>query len=83
MSKTNTKEKTSYWLRISGLQWQEVTREKFIEIERLSGFYPMKGQDIATAGFSGGAVEGRVTYGEITEKLYGWDSEFIKVTKQK
>ena len=53
---------THYWLRISGLPWTEVSEVKFVEAERAAGFYPKPGcGPVATAGFSSGVVEGKVT----------------------
>lgn len=41
--------------------WDEVTREQFIAAERAAGFRPKGGGDgLATAGFSGGGVRGRI-----------------------
>ncbi len=71
-----------FWLRASSLLWQEATREQFIEAERRAGFRPKPGcGDIATGGFSGGSIQGRITSGEITEEKYGWDPEFLEVTQ--
>lgn len=68
-----------YWLRLSGLPWQKATRKQYVQAERTAGFRPKLGcGDVATASFQSGAVEGRTTYGEITEKDYGWDPEFLK-----
>lgn len=72
-----------YWLRVAGLPWQEATREQFIQAERAAGLYPKPGcGDVATAGFSAESVEGMVTWGEITEEAYGWDPDFLKVTRK-
>jgi hypothetical protein len=55
-----------YWLRVSTLPWQEATREQFIQTERASGFHPKPGcGEVATGRFSSGAIQGRITYGEI------------------
>ena len=54
-----------YWLRIPGFEYQEVTRDKFTEMERKAGFYPKVGcSPIATAGFSTGTIEGKITVEE-------------------
>jgi len=74
--------KARYWLRTSGLQWQEATEEQFIQAERTAGFFPKSGCGVATGGFNSGALKGRVTYGKITKKNYGWDPDFLKVAKQ-
>jgi hypothetical protein len=66
---------------VSGLAWQEATREQFIQAERGAGFYPKSGSGVATGGFSGGATQGRVTYGEITEEKYARDPEFVAIAK--
>ena len=51
-----------YWLRIPGLKWQEVTRDKFIEVEHAAGFYPKAGcGPLATAGFGTLTVEGKIS----------------------
>ena len=43
----------------------EVTREEFIKAERQAGFYPKGGGDhLATGGFSGGGIRGRIKYEE-------------------
>ncbi|MCB9802943.1 hypothetical protein H6761_02915 [Candidatus Nomurabacteria bacterium] len=57
-----------YWLRVGKLPWHELTREEFVRAERNAGFRPKPGcGDLATDGFSSGNVQGRITYGEITE----------------
>jgi hypothetical protein len=47
--------------------WFETSIEKYVESERLAGFYP-KGQDgpdvIATAAFAGAGLRGRVAYSD-------------------
>mgnify|MGYP001562460708 CR=1 FL=1 len=73
-----------YWLRVSGLPWQEATLEQFVQAERGAGFRPKPGcGPIATGGFSSGSVEGRVTYGEITKDKYDCDPEFLKAVISK
>jgi hypothetical protein len=75
-----------YWLKYPGLSWKEVTQDQFIQAERLAGFHPKVGKGLATAGFSqeirGRKKQGRITYGQITEKDYGWDREFLEVATQ-
>ena len=78
--------KERYWLRVrvSGLPWQEATREQFVQAEREAGFHPKPGcGDVATAGFGNGITEGRVTYGKITEEQYGRDPDFLKAARRK
>lgn len=70
-----------YWLRVSGLAWQEATKDQFIKAERSAGFRPKSGDGVATGGFSCGAIQGRVTYGEITEEKYARDPDFLAVAK--
>lgn len=72
------KDKTRYWLRVSGLPWQEATIDQFIAAERAAGFHPKTGNGVATSGFGSGAVEGKTTDGEITEaKRY--DEAFVAI----
>ena len=66
-----------YWLRENKRAWREATREEFISAERAAGFHPKSGEGVATGGFSNGALEGRVTYGEITKERYGYDPDFL------
>lgn len=40
--------------------WDEVMRERFIAAERAAGFRPKGGGGLATAGFGGDAVCGRI-----------------------
>lgn len=75
--------KKRFWLRASGLRWQEVTECEFIKAERAAEFRPKIGCGIATSGFHSGAVEGRVTHGEITEENYGRDQDFLEVARDK
>ncbi len=53
--------RTQHWLKVSTLKWQKATRKQFIEAERGAGFYPKSGNGTATAGFSGGGIEGKLT----------------------
>lgn len=56
-------EKERYWLRAKGTKWQEVSQDKYIDAERSAGFHPKEGcGPVATAGFSNGSAEGKVTY---------------------
>ena len=71
-----------YWLQIHGLEWQEVTKVKFIEMERTAGYYSKSGRSVVTDGFSTNSIKGRVTHGEITQKNYGWDPEFLRAAKK-
>lgn len=76
--------KERYWVRVGTLPWQEATKEQFIKAEQGAGFRSNFGPGhVATASFSGGGIEGRTTYGEIMEKDYGWDPEFLKVALAK
>ena len=45
-------------------EYQEVTEEQFITAERAAGFRPKYGDGVATGGFSGRGVSGRVEYVE-------------------
>lgn len=51
-----------FWLALDlpDPQWREVTKEQFVQAERSAGFRNMNGQpkEPATAGFSGGGVQG-------------------------
>ncbi len=67
-----------YWLRVNGLAWEEATKDQFIKSERGAGFYPKYGNGLATAGFSGGSVQGRITYGEITAEDYPDEPDFVE-----
>ncbi len=40
--------------------WKEVTKEEFINAERAAGFRPKSGDGVATGGFGGNGVSGRV-----------------------
>ena len=45
--------------------WQEVTKEDFVLAERSAGFRPRGGGDgMATAGFTSGALQGKIAFGE-------------------
>ncbi|MFA5129298.1 MAG: hypothetical protein WC477_00070 [Patescibacteria group bacterium] len=71
-----------FWLHEDG-KWREVTIDSFRLAEQRAGFTPKAGCRLATGGFSSsrnGEIQGRITYGEITEKKYGWDPEFLKAT---
>jgi len=42
-------------------EYREVTKEQFIDAERAAGFHSKFGSDsVATAGFSGGGISGRI-----------------------
>ncbi len=71
-----------YWLRISGLAWQEATQEQFMAAERTAGFYPKTGSGVATGGFGNGVIQGRVTYGEITAEKYPHDPDFVALAQK-
>lgn len=75
--------KERYWLRVSGLAWQECTKEQFIRAERGAGFRSKFGENsLATGGFSNGSVQGRVTNGDNAKlrAVYAeLDPEFMKV----
>jgi len=51
-----------YWIRLKGLEWQEVSVKRFIEAERDIGFR-LKADcgSFATGGFSGHGIEGTIT----------------------
>lgn len=76
MNKSND---TRYWIRAVGMPWQEATIDQFIRAERAANFYPKSGEGIATGGFSGANIDGKVTEGEITVEKYNDDPEFLKV----
>ncbi len=71
-----------YWLRVSGLAWQEATREQFISAERTAGFRPMSGDGVATGGFCSGALNGRVTYGNVTTEQYPNEPDFVALAQK-
>ena len=72
--------KERYWLRESGSDWEEVTREQYISEERSAGFHSKSGcGDVATGAFNTELISGMITYGEITEENYGWDKDFLRV----
>ena len=55
--------KEKYFLRVSGTEvWNEVSKERFIEVERNAGFHSKVAGEAATAYFSDGSVEGKVEY---------------------
>jgi hypothetical protein len=50
-----------YWLRIFDKEWQEVTKEQFIEAELQAGFHSSHGPGtIATAGFGTNVLDGQI-----------------------
>ena len=53
---------TKYFLKADFMdEYKEVTKEQFIQAERSAGFRPKGGGDgVATGGFSGGGVSGKV-----------------------
>lgn len=76
------KRRERYWLRVVDSPWQEATREQFIQAEGTAGFYPMSGcGDLATAGFTANGIQGRITYGEINERDYRLDQDFLRAVK--
>ncbi|MCC6934222.1 MAG: hypothetical protein IT406_00800 [Candidatus Yanofskybacteria bacterium] len=63
-SRPEVEMKKRYWLRLPGLPWREVSRERYIEVERNAGFRPKPGlEPPATAAFSNGIVAGTTTLG--------------------
>lgn len=67
-----------FWLRLQGLSWQEASREQFIRAEHSAGFFSKFGSgELATGGFNGGGVEGRITRGPINAENCS-DPEFLK-----
>lgn len=61
----------TYFLRVAGIDaaWQEVTQEQFVKAERAAGFHPKPGGGpVATHGFSNGAIEGRVSAHQSSQK---------------
>jgi len=51
----------SFFLRTdSNNEWLQVTEEEFIKAERESGFYPKSGDGVATGGFAGNEVIGKI-----------------------
>ena len=51
-------------LDIGDPKWEEVTEDAFVEAERNAGFFPKGGQGVATGGFGGHGVRGKVVYGD-------------------
>ena len=43
-------------------EWREVTRQQFVTAERAAGFRPKFGDGLATGGFTGGGVSGKIKY---------------------
>jgi len=43
-------------------EYQEVTKEEFIQAERAAGFRPKYGDGLATGGFLGNGVSGSIKY---------------------
>ena len=44
-------------------EWGEATQQQFVAAERAAGFHPKAGcGPVATGGFSGGGVRGRIEY---------------------
>lgn len=75
--------KERYWLRISGHAWQEATKDQFVQAERSAGFRPKPGcGDVATGGFSNGSLQGRVTYGDITDEKYPREPDFVELANK-
>ena len=51
------------WAEDIDLDWKEVTKEQYMRAERAAGFRSKFGPGhIATAGFSGSGVRGKVSY---------------------
>lgn len=53
-----------YFLKHGALGEREVSREEFIRAERMVGFWPKSNDPnaLATAGFSGSGISGRIEY---------------------
>ena len=49
-------------------EYQEVTKEEFIQAERCAGFRPKYGDGLATGGFSGGGVSGSIRRTQETQE---------------
>lgn len=60
------KENNKYYLTMLGLFELEVSKEQFMEAERLCGFYPKEDGELATGGFgfekNGFQCKGRIEY---------------------
>lgn len=66
--------KERYYLSVAGSDYQEVTQEQFIRAEEGAGFHPKKGcGPVATAGFSGNSISGKIEYEKI-DTLFFSDS---------
>ncbi len=80
--RTNQEPKTRYWLSVSGLPWQEATRQQYILAEQSAGFHPKQGRGpVATEAFGAKGIAGRVTRGEISEAT-GFDEEFVQIANR-
>ena len=51
-------------------EWKEVSKEEFMRAERIAGFHSKRGPGtVATGGFSGGGMRGRIEYIIEEEKI--------------
>ena len=71
-------ENVRYWVRMGTLPWQETTEGQFAEAERKAGFNPKGGTGLATAGFGGNGIQGRITSLTINFESYGFDPDFVR-----
>lgn len=69
-----------YFLKTDVHPWLEVTFEQFLQAERNAGFRSHGGPGtLATGGFTGGGVSGRVISATATRDSYDWDEAFMNV----
>ena len=61
--------KTRYYIKYDEEDdWREVSRERFIRAEKQAGFRSKFGTDqVATGGFSGNGIQGKVSYFNVEE----------------
>jgi len=61
------KDENKYYLKADFMDnYKEVSKQEFINAEQLAGFHSKFGQDhLATGGFSGGGVSGKIECREI------------------
>jgi len=64
-----TKRKYKYYLKAFYEEtWKEVSQEEFVRAERHAGFRPKGKSPVATGGFFGGGLQGRVQLVKETEE---------------
>ena len=61
------KDENKYYLKADFMNdYKEVSKQEFIQAEQSAGFHSKFGQDhLATGGFSGGGVSGKIEHREI------------------